>query len=328
MIKNIILILLLCISLSLKAETDTSGFIRGTLSLDESWERRVYVSLIETLDRKNAISDHMIIGSAAIDSSGGFRIELDKIPNDWVFIRLHVVKKDNPPASLIIGGSDENFCYAVVKQNSKVELKNTNKKPIFSEIETQEEGYLNILRYIDNLSEYPNSLSYDKSLIEKAFIEEVVSEKMKQIADTCSNPLVSLYALYQTDFRKDYHKNPAFYKQYLSKWKNEDNLYFESFRRQLPQQSKSKWKYIAVLVIICTVIAVIVFINRKKNKLKKLSVQERKIFELIKDGASNQEISDEFHIELSTVKSHVSSIFSKLNIKSRKEIVNLKRKKN
>tara|TARA_A100001015_G_C15036918_1_gene736922 strand:+ start:789 stop:1766 length:978 start_codon:yes stop_codon:yes gene_type:complete len=325
MSKNVISLLFLCVSsLNINFLTDTSGFIKGVLLLDETWERKIYVSLIETIDKKYTVSDDMIIESAEIDSSGQFRISLDKFSDDWAFIRLHVVKKDNPSASLIIGGSDENFCFAVVKRDSKIELKNNNKKPIFSELATKGGEHLNTLRYIENLSEYPNSINYDKSLIEKEFIEEVVMEKLKKIADTCSNALVSLYALHQIDFSNDYNEHKAFYKNYLSKWKNEDNVYFESFRRQLPQQRNSKWKYIVSGIIGIVIIIRLTLIRRKNNRLKNLSVQERKIFELIQEGASNKEISDQFHIELSTVKSHVGSIFSKLKIKSRKEIVKMK----
>jgi DNA-binding NarL/FixJ family response regulator len=41
------------------------------------------------------------------------------------------------------------------------------------------------------------------------------------------------------------------------------------------------------------------------------------------NGKSNKEISDELNIGLSTVKSHVNRIYSKLEIKSRKDILNL-----
>ncbi|MCX6223390.1 MAG: helix-turn-helix transcriptional regulator, partial [Bacteroidia bacterium] len=52
-----------------------------------------------------------------------------------------------------------------------------------------------------------------------------------------------------------------------------------------------------------------------------LTVQERKIFSLLKDGRSNKEISEECGISLSTVKSHVNNIYSKLNISSRTDVM-------
>lgn len=60
-----------------------------------------------------------------------------------------------------------------------------------------------------------------------------------------------------------------------------------------------------------------------------LSKRETEILEQINLGKSNQEIADELFISVSTVKSHVSNLFSKLDVKNRvqaiqkaKEIVN------
>ncbi|MBE0652000.1 MAG: helix-turn-helix transcriptional regulator [Bacteroidales bacterium] len=325
MFRNIVITLFLCVSLSPRVFAGTSGYIRGTLLLDNSWDRIVYISLIGTFEKEYTVSDNMITGSSPIDSLGRFTINLDNLPTGWSLLRLHVVKKGDPPASLIIGGLDENYCFIVANRDSKIEIHNTLGKPIFQNLSFSGAPYLKTMEYITNLSDYPNSIDYENSLIQKKFVEEVVSEKLKTIADTCKNPLVSLYSLYQTDFLSDYAKNPAFYKEYLSKWSNNNSSYFKSFRRQFPHSEKPVWPYIMIFLFIAAIISGTVFVRtRKSGKIKNLSVQERRIFELLKKGATNQEISDECNIELSTVKSHVSSIFSKLNIKSRKEAMNVK----
>ncbi len=53
-----------------------------------------------------------------------------------------------------------------------------------------------------------------------------------------------------------------------------------------------------------------------------LSNQEKRVLSLLKKGKTNKEISSELHIEVSTVKSHLHKIYSRLGVKSRKEIVN------
>ena len=323
--RNIVITLFLCVGIGPRVFAGTSGYIRGTLLLDNSWDRTVYISLIGTFEKEFTVSDDMIIGSSPIDSLGRFTIKLNNLHTGWCLLRLYVVKRGDPPASLIIGGLDENYCFIVANRYSKIELYNTLGKPVFQNLSISGAPYLKTMEYITNLSDYPNSIDYEHSLIKKKFVEEVVSEKLKSIADTCENPLVSLYALYQTDFLSDYRKNPAFYKEYLSKWSNNKSPYFKSFRRQFPLSEKPIWLYILIFLFIGASISVTIFIkNRKSRKIKKLSVQERRIFELLQKGATNQEISDAYHIELSTVKSHVSNIFSKLNIKSRKEAMNLK----
>lgn len=326
MLKNII-ILFLCVSLSPFVFSSTSGQIKGTLLLDNTWDRNIYISLIETFEREFAVSDNMIIASSPIDSLGNFSIKLDDLSSDWNLLRLHVVKNGNPPASLLIGGLDENYYFIIANRHSEIEINNTLEKPIFKNVFISGAPYMNTIDYITKLSNYSSSLNYENSLLEKEFIEEVVAEKLKLIADTCGNSLVSLYSLYQIDFQSDYKVNPIFYKEYISKYKNNKSPYFESFRRQFPISEKPIWPYILIFLFIAAFVSVTIFIrDKKKRKIKNLSVQERRIFELLQTGATNQEISDKFNIELSTVKSHVSKIFSKLNLKSRKEAKYLKTK--
>ncbi|MEM1367590.1 MAG: response regulator transcription factor [Cyanobacteria bacterium P01_H01_bin.15] len=51
--------------------------------------------------------------------------------------------------------------------------------------------------------------------------------------------------------------------------------------------------------------------------LKDLTPREQEILGLISQGATNQEIADRLHISLKTVKNHVTSILSRLNLRDR-----------
>ena len=330
--NSIITVVIFLLSVGLDSNIEqfpgTSGCICGTLLLDSTWDRNIYLSYIETFEEKFAVSNNMIIGNSKVDSLGKFSISLNELPSGWSLLRLNVVKKGVPPASLVIGSKDENYCFIIANRFSEIELHNSSGKPIFGNISISGAPYMNTFEYITQLSEYPNSFNVDNALVEKEFVEEVISEKLKTIADTCTNPLVSLFAVYQTEFQEDYYKDPAFYKTYLSKWRNNNSPYFNSLKRQIPVSEKPKWYYILIIVSIAVFIsAAILARDRKRRKINTLSIQERRIFELLQKGASNQEISDEYNIELSTVKSHISSIFSKLHIKSRKEAINLKVKR-
>jgi DNA-binding CsgD family transcriptional regulator len=330
-LRNIIVILILIVSSQAYALSDNAGHISGKLLLNDSWERKIYVSHIKTFEKENTVSNDLIITSANIDSLGNFKIDLNKVPIKWSLLRLHIVKKGVSPNSLIIGSNDENFMFLIAKHDSEIKLYNTKETPIFRNTSLEGAQYMQTFNHIKKLSNYPNSINYENSVIEKEFIKEVVSEKLKLVADTCNNPLVSLYAIYRTDFQSDYLKNPVFYETYLSKWENENSSYFKSFRQKFSPYNNSltinnSLKYISIVVIITFILLAIVFFYFKKKgqKIKQLSVQERKIFDLIRNGMSNKEISAECNIELTTVKSHVGSIYSKLKIKSRKEALNIK----
>ncbi|NME71260.1 helix-turn-helix domain-containing protein [Flammeovirga aprica] len=331
--KNIITILLLILCCQVNAFSNNVGHISGKLILDDSWDRKIYVSYLKTFEKEYAVSNDIIITSATIDSLGNFKIDLEKVPTEWSFFRLHIVKKGVSPNSLVIGSLDENFIHLIAKQDSEIELFNTGDRPIFSGTRIKGADYMKTFDYIKKLSNYPNSIDYEKSIIEKEFIKEVVSEKLKSVADTCKHPLVSLYAIYQTDFQADYLANPKFYEGYLSKWENENNPYFNSFRQKfhivehdLSNENTIKHIIFFISVVGFLTVSVLILFKRKNQNINQLSLQERKIFGLLRNGLSNKEISAECNIELTTVKSHISSIYSKLKIKSRKEAVNLKSK--
>lgn len=67
--------------------------------------------------------------------------------------------------------------------------------------------------------------------------------------------------------------------------------------------------------------------NLKRRKIttnsSNLSDQELRVLQLVADGLSNKEIANHLFIAESTVKSHVSSILSKLNAKRRTEAVKI-----
>jgi DNA-binding CsgD family transcriptional regulator len=332
-LENFVIILILILISQAKAFSDNLGQITGKLILDDSWERKIYVSYIKTIEKEYAVSNDLIFTSAALDSLGNFNIKLEKIPAKWTLLRLHVVKKGVSPNSLVIGSMDENFMLLIAKRDSEIKLFNTDGIPIFGNVRLEGADYMKTFDHIKKLSNYPNSIDYENSLIEKEFIREVVSEKLKMVADTCKNPLVSLYAIYETDFQSDYLKNPLFYKTYLSKWENENSTYFKSFRQKFPiaissSSNKKSTKYIIILVSVVGLffVGVLIYSKMKNQRIKKLSVQEYKIFDLVRRGMSNKEIAAECNIELTTVKSHISSIYSKLKIKSRKEVLNIKMK--
>lgn len=58
-------------------------------------------------------------------------------------------------------------------------------------------------------------------------------------------------------------------------------------------------------------------------KVKTLSRKEREVLDLILRRKSNQEISDELYISLSTLKTHINRIYKKLEVSRRQEILEL-----
>ncbi len=333
-LKNLVFLQLFIVSVSLncysQSQSKNEQFIRGKLQLDSIWEPVVYLSQIPAFKDMYTMSNEMIIAEAKIDSTGAFHFPAKVLPNDDYIYRIHLSKKEAPPASLIIGGQEENHIFFIANRNSDINIRNTVGNGLFGEYHI--EGYrpnddLKIINTIINKAEVTD---LKESALKKEFVDKTLHEQLRHIADTSAHPIVSLYALNHSKFESTFLEHQKFYETYLEKWETENSSYFKELRNKLPKSEPSSLLWYIIIGISFFALGYIINYNlvskRKKNDnpLKSLSVQERKIFMLIQSGKSNKEISEVCNIGLSTVKSHVSNIYSKLNIKSRKEAMNIK----
>lgn len=322
----VFLLLLLVVPERTNAQNNTTAKISGILIIDDTWDSEIYLSYIPTFEDMYLMSNEMIIAKAAIDSIGYFEFDINFLPIDKNIYRLHIVKKGNPAAMLIIGGKDENHLFFIANRFSDIKITSIFSYPPFKNVvfkNSQENVYF---QEIKDLVFKADSVSSESGAAKRNLIKKNLENELLLIADTSNTFLVSLYAIYCSNYQSNFASNISFYKAYLKKWKNIKSPYYKSFKQKIP--TKTNFSKYLVLIIICMGLLVVYILyknkNSKFNKLKKLSIQERNIFEMLQKGASNQDISDAFNIGISTVKSHVSSIYSKLNIKSRKEIINIK----
>jgi LuxR family maltose regulon positive regulatory protein len=63
-----------------------------------------------------------------------------------------------------------------------------------------------------------------------------------------------------------------------------------------------------------------------RNENEVLSSREIEVLEVLINGLSNKEIGEKLFISVSTVKTHIINIYSKLGVKNRVEAVNEGRK--
>jgi DNA-binding CsgD family transcriptional regulator len=302
--------------------------ITGQIGLDTTrWAPVAYLSRIPDFTQLYSISNESIIMKSGIDGKGRFSFDCRDLPPGDHLYRLHFSKKGDPAASLIIGGRDENHLFLMADVNSDIKIRISGGRRLMAG--TSVAGYPpnRALLEINQIAGFLDTLDYYGPAVNRDFVRQAVYDKLRQYADTCSNPIISLYALYHSRFESDYPKNAAFYQKYLRKWEKEDSEYFRAFRAQLPVKDGPNILLFMLIGAGCVLAGTGVFIyfrirkRKGKNPYQSLTVQERKIFSLLKDGRSNKEISDECGISLSTVKSHVNNIYSKLNISSRTDVM-------
>ena len=309
------------------SQTNKMAVVSGKLNLDNSWSSTLYLSHISSFEEIYLMSNKMIIAETVIDSLGNFQFQLDYLPKGENLYRLHVVKKEDSPATLIIGGKDENHLFLILKSTSNIQLSNSAYQSPFRKISYKSSPENTAFQQITEIVYKADSIASESSASKRSLIESKLYQDLKLIADTSTNFLVSQYAIHKNPKLLTYSSNEAFYNRYYSKWKKQTGNYFKVFEKKIPiQQKESNYGWVIFLVFVTIVILLVLLKTNvlKPNRIKNLTLQERKIFELLKEGASNQEISDNLNIGLSTVKSHATSIYSKLKVKSRKDIVNMK----
>ena len=315
---------------------DKEGKIYGYINLDESWDSKIYLSYIPSFNDLYLLSPTTIISDATIDKFGYFSIDISFLPEEENLFRLHVVKKGDSPNSLIIGGKNENHTFIIANGYSKIEINvQRSSNPPFKKIKVNGSQSNTSLLRIKNTVSVMDSLILKSNSVKSEFIKNQFNIELLHVADTSSNPLVSLYALHNADHKSIFDGKTDFFISFLKKWENQKNTYFEAFRNdlsKLPQETQKKNEvagasYLPIILFVSIALFISIgFLIWKRLKnpsvnLNSLSVQERKILAFLKNGATNQEISEDFNIEISTVKSHVSNIFKKLNVKSRKDLM-------
>ncbi len=302
--------------------------IKGKIDLDTTrWAPMAYLSKIPDFTQLYLVSSEVIINRVKIDRNGNFFFDIKDLSAEEHIYRIHFSKQGDPATSLIIGGIDENHVFLIASNQSDIGIRIRGGHNLIGRVTFS--GYLpnKALQEINQLTGFLDTLDFYGPAVNRDFVRQAVYDKLRQYADTCTNPLISLYALYHSRFESDFPKNKAYYKNYLRKWKKEDSEYFKAFRAQIPIKEGPDMLPFLIFGLVIVLAGAGVFIFRRmkrkqgKNQYQLLTVQERKIFGLLKDGRSNKEISEEFGIGLSTVKSHVNSIYTKLNISSRTDVM-------
>ena len=185
------------------------------------------------------------------------------------------------------------------------------------------------------------------------FLRNKHFDLLKEIADTCQFLIPSIMAIQmigEKNLTIAIEEDPTYFKQYLDKlnaldpnhpYTIEMNISINKIMERLfgkPKEANVLWYPLAGLAALCLLLllhnlklrrqlkatkAESFSENKQHNhlaRLDKLSPKEKEVFELMKTSLSNKEIASKLFIETTTVKSHISKIYQKLQITSRQEI--------
>lgn len=334
---QLLLLLMLC-----KVPLYAAYKIQGVIRMDDSWDRQIYLSAINALEDLNTASDDFIINKSIIQADGTFQMSGNNLPNENRLYRLHVCKTGDPASTIIIGGKEENHIHFILNNQSSILFENLGTQSLFKDWSVQSDLPNQLLRELEMLVAYWKKQSAVPSVTSREFSHLQLEKNLHHFADTCQIALVGLLAIYWADMEENFAKWQSTYLKFREKWApyQANSPYFQEFEQQLAFLSFQSNQTIDLKIAIGLAIFVLVFYlwisQRRKQKRREqttsklldkkdaLSRQERRVFQLLTAGKTNKEISAELNIGVSTVKSHVHKIYSKLQIKSRKEAMRFK----
>lgn len=345
------LLILLLSTLIFKSVCWSSYRIEGRVNLGDQWQSKIFMAAVEKLSDYYRASPDLIINIGLVDSTGYFILEGSNLPEEHRFYRLYLMKiqNDEYDACLYVGGDDHNFVHVIVNNYSQLEI---NAAKDYS----SPFGNYEIIGDADNVLMqklarivYPSFYFYQiKFPTELRFSEAKLHTDLKNFVDTCQSAIVSLAAINNTDFDEYFDQDQFFYENFGERLHRElpHSVYTANYLRKLRYYANEDkmaipnryWALIALFVLLLIIAATwISYLHRKLAELESknnaaLSVQpsaltllelltqkETEILQLIGQGKSNKEIASTLYVELSTVKTHINKIYTKLKVKNRRE---------
>lgn len=204
----------------------------------------------------------------------------------------------------------------------------------FDRTNTDFEAYLssNLADWEWRKLQHTSSLSMNKQLNQEVSMNDYVRDSLQIL-------LVKLIGLKQLQDKKlltkEMEANPGYYADLVEKLQASDlppNDYaFLSTHYTLVAFQETSRKYYVSLMMnglaVLLILGLMAYVMRIKKQqsasttIAQLSKQEHLVQQLILAGKSNKEIAAELFVSVHTVKSHITSLYSKLGVKSRKELI-------
>lgn len=345
--KLFITILFLSSSLLLSAQYTISGQV----NINDDWQPKIFMAAINKLSDYYRTNPDMIVNTAFVNPDGSFVLKGDNLPAEKRFYRLYLMKKQNTDydACLYVGGDDHNFAHVLLENGESVEI-NANLQSIapFGEYQITGQPTNEAMRNLARIV-FPSFYFYRiKFPTELKFSEDKLHTNLKTFADTCRYPLVALAAINNTDFDEYFTADQDFYEQFGERLKKEmpQSIYTKNYLLKLNYYANEDSAFPTwAKVLIITLMALLTYttwrvfvlsryvreLNAKWSSvpletapptispLTSLTQKEEEILHLICAKKSNKEIAAELFVELSTVKTHINKLYSKIGVSNRKQ---------
>ncbi len=306
------------------AQHGVSGYV--DMTNQALLKQKVYVSQIVPNQKTNTYNDK-IITSSIIAEDGFFSFDQNVFkPKDHIYkIQLYPLSSEEKD---LISDTIKNFKLFILSKKDTIHFKKS--ETLFAEYTTSNLAN----REWQKLKRFQTTY---EDLSDNFDTEEYLMKTKGYVKDSLQILLVKLIGIKKLDDKglltKDVKEHPEYYMDFLHELKSSDldpatYAYLENkllvITRQITNQRYefSLWINIIAFVLIIALSMLLIALRKKIKKTSSipLSKQEKAVKELIISGKSNKEIANELFISLSTVKTHITNIYSKLNIAGRQDL--------
>jgi len=340
--RTIIFLILLFLTPPLFAEYS----IKGKVNINDEWQPKIFLAAVKKLSDYYRTSPDMILDTAPINLDGSFELKGNNLPSEKRYYRLYLMKKQNNDydACLYVGGDDHNFVHILLQEGDAIEIyANSDSAAPFGSYEIKGNRDNHLMQNLADIvfpSFYFHRIKFPTEL---KFTEDKFHTDLKNFTDTCSSTLVALAAINNTDFDEYYDRDPAFYKEFGQRLKSQlpNSIYTKNYLLKIRYYANEavatpRWMKLLLGLFFLGIIGLLWKINQLNQRLKALqnppagkpktvpledllTFKEKEILQLICEGKSNKEIANTLFIGLSTVKTHINKIYSKIGASNRKE---------
>ncbi|PHS10336.1 MAG: hypothetical protein COA88_02525 [Kordia sp.] len=317
---------------------------------DNFKDATAYLTIVDEYQKSDLLLTEKIIQECKIDSLQQFLFKGDFLASKNMLYKIHVDTcndKISDSKHLLNHCETSHFILFIANNTDTVFFPLNDLSQLFCEIKQSSTHNTAILE-INALQEtLLTNLQSSKSDAQRTIIYKNCFQKLKEFSKSFNDPLVELYTYHLYANEKSFSRS-----SYLADLKS-SNYYADLLERLTHNYPKSNYvkqftndlkkdQYtfleprnadtsitlyiIGALLLISILVNIVLFQKTKVKKEPKvnyktiLTPQEQNVFELMHEKSSNKIIADSLFISVSTVKTHINNIYSKLNISSRKEV--------
>lgn len=311
-----------------------------------------YLIAIDSYQKCELLITENIIQEYKIDSLHQFKFSGDFLNSKNRFYKIYI---DNCNTLItdykhtIKHCENSNTIIFIAKNNDSIHFPLNDLSQSFCEIESSSPQNTAVLELTNLQEELLSNLHHTKSDAQRDIIFKNCFKELQKHSKTYNDPLVELYSYYlyantnsySREFyledlkQNDYYLNllnsltklypeASYVQQYKTDLNNDGYQLLEK-----PDNSANYFTYLFAALLVISLLVNFVLLKKVKKTTNEvidykniLTPQEQNVFELMHQKMSNKAIAERLFVSVSTVKTHINNIYSKLNISSRKEVDN------